>query len=55
MERAGKRIIGRALFTILFLIPLCIAVEVPIFLAGAALGTYLIYSHELPEIQKLKE
>jgi len=47
--------LGKVLFTVLFLIPLFIAVEVPIFLAGVALGTYVIYSRELPEIPELKQ
>ena len=55
MERSGKRIFGTALFTVLFLIPLFIAVEVPVFLAGAALGTYVVYSRELPVIPDLPE
>ena len=55
MEKPGKRILGKFLFTVFFVIPLFLAVEIPIFLAGASLGTYLVYSHNLPEIPELKK
>lgn len=53
MTKALRRIFGRSLFTILFVIPLVLLVEIPIFLAGAALGTYLVYSRDLPKIPEL--
>lgn len=48
-----KRILGRGLFTIFFLIPVALILEVPIFLAGVGLGSYLVYSRDLPKIPKL--
>ncbi|MEJ2717198.1 MAG: PBP1A family penicillin-binding protein [Deltaproteobacteria bacterium] len=54
MEKPGKRILGRFFFTFFFVIPLFLAIEIPIFLAGASLGTYLVYSHNLPPIPELK-
>jgi penicillin-binding protein 1A len=52
MAPALKRLVGKTLFTVFFLIPLALLVEIPVFVAGAALGTYLVYSKDLPQIPK---
>ncbi|MBM3298811.1 MAG: transglycosylase domain-containing protein, partial [Deltaproteobacteria bacterium] len=48
-----KRILRRVLFTVFFIMPLTALLAVPLFLAGAALGTYLVFSKTLPEIPYL--
>ncbi len=48
-----RRILGRGLFSLFFLIPLVILVEIPIFCAGVGLGAYLVYSNDLPQIPQL--
>lgn len=53
MTSSFKRLLGKTLFTVFFLLPLAMIVEIPIFLAGAGLGAYLVYSHDLPSIPKL--
>jgi penicillin-binding protein 1A len=53
MTSPFKRWLAKALFTLLFLLPLTLLVEIPIFLAGVGLGAYLVYSTDLPEIPKL--
>jgi len=53
MAKPQKRTLSRLLFKLLFLTPLILVLEVPVFLAGAALGTYLIISKDLPEIPAL--
>ncbi|MBI5250889.1 MAG: PBP1A family penicillin-binding protein, partial [Desulfomonile tiedjei] len=45
---------GRFVFSVFFLVPFIIALEVPIFLSGAALGTYLVFSKNLPVIPNLE-
>ncbi len=49
----GKGLVSRSLFTIFFVIPLVVVLEIPVFLAGAALGTYIVFSRNLPEIPEL--
>ncbi len=49
-----KRLLGKIAFTVFFVIPLFILIEVPIFVGGATLGAYLVYSHNLPKIPELK-
>jgi penicillin-binding protein 1A len=49
----GKSLVSRLLFTVLFLIPLVIAFEIPVFIAGATAGAYIIFSRNLPEIPEL--
>ena len=53
MKPHWKRIVGKSLFTIFFLIPLMLLVQVPIFLAGVSLATYLVFSQDLGEIPSL--
>ncbi len=53
MPKFVRRILGRGLFSLFFLIPLVILVEIPIFCAGVALATYLVYSNDLPKIPHL--
>jgi membrane carboxypeptidase/penicillin-binding protein len=48
-----KKVIGKSLFNIFFLIPLMLLVQIPIFLAGVSLGTYLVFSQNLGEIPSL--
>ncbi len=49
----GKGLVGKLFFSIFFLIPLVMVLEVPVFMAGATLGTYMVFSRNLPEIPKL--
>jgi penicillin-binding protein 1A len=49
----GKGIVSRSLFTLFFLIPLVVVFEIPIFMAGAGLGAYVVFSRNLPEIPEL--
>ena len=53
MNHPSKHMMRKVLFTLFFLVPLMIIVEIPIFLAGAGLGTYLIFSKDLAEIPVL--
>jgi len=46
--------VGKSLLTAFVLIPLIFLVEIPVFLAGAALGTYVLFSRELPQIPGLE-
>jgi penicillin-binding protein 1A len=48
-----RRVLGRGMFNLFFLIPLVIILEIPVFMAGAGLATYLVYSRNLPEIPEL--
>ncbi len=48
-----KKIIGKSLFNIFFLVPLMLLVQIPVFLAGVSLATYLVYSQNLGEIPSL--
>ncbi len=53
MEILWKKIIGKGLFNIFFLVPLMLLVQIPVFLAGVSLATYLVYSQNLGEIPSL--
>lgn len=53
MKNAIGSAVPRALWNLLFVIPLSLVLVVPFFVAGAVLGTYLAYSHKLPEIPEL--
>jgi len=53
MSEPRKRILSRAAFTIFVLVPLFLLVEIPVFLAGLGLGTYVVYSNQLPAIPSL--
>ncbi len=55
MKNSGKRTIGKTLFTIFFVIPVFLVVEIPIFCAGALLGAFAFYSRDLPKIPELKQ
>lgn len=48
-----KKIIGKSLFNIFFLVPLMLLVQIPVFVAGVALATYLVFSQNLAEIPSL--
>ncbi len=54
MKIRGKSIVGKAIFTFFFLIPLVFALSVPFFGAGGLLGAFLVYSHNLPKIPQLR-
>lgn len=54
MKAIRKSLTGRFLFTIVFVIPLIMVFEVPVFLSGVALGTYLVFSRNLPAIPDLE-
>ncbi|MGO9122465.1 MAG: PBP1A family penicillin-binding protein [Desulfomonilaceae bacterium] len=53
MKILWKKIIGKSLFNIFFLVPLMLLVQIPVFLAGVSLATYLVYSQNLGEIPSL--
>lgn len=53
MTAGVRRIILRAVFTVFFLVPLILAIEVPIFIAGVGLAAYLHFSPGLPAIPEL--
>lgn len=48
-----KKTIGKSLFNIFFLVPLMLLVQIPVFVAGVSLATYLVYSQNLGEIPSL--
>jgi len=50
MKSALQRIVGKSLLMAFVLLPLLLLIEIPVFLAGAALGTYVVFSRDLPEI-----
>ncbi len=50
MKISGKRVLGKFCLALLVYVPLFAVMSVPFFLAGASLGTYLVYSRNLPEI-----
>ncbi len=50
MKRLFKGITGKFIFAVFFLMPLALLLEIPIFVAGVGLGTYLVFSRDLPEI-----
>jgi penicillin-binding protein 1A len=47
--------LSRSVFTALFLVPLVAVLQIPVFLAGVALGTYFVYAPRLPKIPQLAE
>jgi len=54
MTKPLQKFVGKSLLTVFVLIPLILLIEIPIFLAGGALGTYFIFSKELPKIPNLE-
>jgi penicillin-binding protein 1A len=50
MKKVLQRIVGKSLLLTFVLIPILLLIEIPIFVAGAALATYLVFSRDLPEI-----
>ncbi|MCA1961861.1 MAG: PBP1A family penicillin-binding protein [Desulfomonile sp.] len=55
MAQIGGKLLGKTIFSALFLVPLLIVVQVPIFLLGAGLGGYLVFSRNLPHIPELMQ
>ncbi len=53
MNNPSKHTIRKGLFTLFFLVPLMILVQIPVFLAGVGLATYLVFSKDLPEVPVL--
>ena len=53
MSGLRKRILTRAAFTVFLLVPLFLVIEIPVFIAGVGLGTYVVYSNQLPAIPSL--
>ncbi len=45
--------VGRGLFSVFFLVPLILILEIPVLLSGAAVGAYLVFARNLPEIPQL--
>ncbi len=54
MKKHFSGIVGRTLFTVFVVIPAVCFLVVPIFLAGAGLGTYLFYLPKLPKIPEMQ-
>lgn len=54
MKRSPRFSIGKLLFNLFFVLPLMIAIQIPIMGAGALLGAVLVYSDQLPESPQLK-
>ena len=53
MKNRLNRLLAKGFFTVFFVIPLLALVQIPIFLLGAAAGSYLAISKQLPEIPEL--
>ncbi|MDD3472796.1 MAG: PBP1A family penicillin-binding protein [Syntrophaceae bacterium] len=53
MAKTIHRVLTKGVFTVFFIIPLVIIIQIPIFLLGATLGAYLSISNQLPEIPEL--
>ena len=53
MKEAGHRKLTRGIFTLFFLVPLILVLQIPIGILGGVLGAYLVYSRQLPEIPNL--
>jgi penicillin-binding protein 1A len=54
MKSALRHFVGKSLLTVFVLIPVILLMEIPVFLAGAALGVYVHFSKELPRIPGLE-
>lgn len=53
MKNRLHRVMAKGVFTVFFIIPLLLLVQIPIFLLGAAAGSYLAIARQLPEIPEL--
>ncbi len=53
MRQSGQRKLSRGLFTLLFVVPVVLVIQIPIVMIGAILGAYMTYSHNLPDIPDL--
>ena len=53
MRQSGQRKLSRGLFTLLFVVPVVLVIQIPIVMIGAILGAYMTYSHDLPDIPDL--
>lgn len=53
MRNPLRSALSKTLWNLLFVIPLALVLMIPFFVAGGVLGTYLVYSHKLPEIPEL--
>jgi penicillin-binding protein 1A len=55
MRIRGKSLVGKTLFFVFVIIPLCLAMSGPFFVAGGVLGALLVYTHNLPELPELSK
>ncbi len=53
MKESGDRKLKRSVFTLFFLTPIVLILQIPIGILGGVLGAYLAYSQRLPEIPDL--
>lgn len=53
MKEARRRKLTRGIFTLFFLVPLILILQIPIGILGGVLGAYLVYSRQLPEIPNM--
>lgn len=53
MKESGNLKLKRGFFTLFFLTPIILILQIPIGMLGGVLGAYLVYSRELPEIPDL--
>lgn len=53
MEESGHRKLSRGVFTLFFLVPIILILQIPIAILGGVIGAYLVYSRELPDIPNL--
>ena len=53
MRNRLRSALSKTLWNLFFVIPLALVLMIPFFVAGGILGTYLVYSHKLPEIPEL--
>jgi penicillin-binding protein 1A len=53
MKEARRRKLTRGIFTLFFLVPVILVLQIPIGIIGGVLGAYLVYSRQLPEIPNL--
>lgn len=54
MKEPGHRKLTRGIFTLFFLTPIILILQIPIGIIGGILGAYLVYSRQLPEIPDMK-
>ncbi len=53
MRQPGQRKTSKGLFSLLFIVPVILVIQIPIVITGALLGAYMSYSSTLPDIPEL--